>query len=517
MRPMSAGVAQDTPTPPDLLATAEASTARSSVVVSIGSLVSGVLGALLAFLIALIVGEGPETDGFLAAYAVYLALILFGTTLRVALVPILGPTGDVARFRTVAAETVSRVLAVAGLAVLVLVAASPVIGYVLLPGAPGDARDTAALSTAVLGVAAFCQIWGALLSAVLAAVKRFVASAVIYALSSSVTVAVASVLMAVGDVWGAAIGVLAGAAVLLAGHVLYLRTFRFAVVPSWRPAIRRRTWALAALAFAGASLPVCFQLQATISLAAVSGDTGSVTAFSYAYFLTVLLTSTTGGVIGMVTMPDLITALHERGRAAAREYMDAMAPFSVFFYLPLATGYAVFGWPVLDGVFGDALSSETISQLWDVSRILLVMGLVWCLLVPASTIALSLKMFRQLAVIAGAMIVVHFALVVPVSSEGVTAVAAMHAVSGSLVIVLVVLLVFGRDWMRAIGTAVRASLPAAALALVFPALGLAGLADSGVVAACAGLVLGAILYGVLGVALWPSVGRQSLRLLLSRA
>ncbi len=71
---------------------AAASTARSSVVVATSLLLSSLLGGLLALLISVIVGEGPEADGFLAAYSVYLVFILFGSTLRVALVPLFGPT-----------------------------------------------------------------------------------------------------------------------------------------------------------------------------------------------------------------------------------------------------------------------------------------------------------------------------------------------------------------------------------------------------------------------------------------
>ena len=71
---------------------AEASTARTSVVVSVSQLLASLLGALLAVLIAVFEGEGPETDGFLAAYSAYLLFILFGSTLRIALVPLLGST-----------------------------------------------------------------------------------------------------------------------------------------------------------------------------------------------------------------------------------------------------------------------------------------------------------------------------------------------------------------------------------------------------------------------------------------
>jgi peptidoglycan biosynthesis protein MviN/MurJ (putative lipid II flippase) len=499
--------------PPDPLVAAGTSTARSSVVVSIGFLFSGLLGALLAFLIAVIVGEGAETDGFLAAYVIYLAFVLFGSTLRVALVPLLGPTNDAEGFRAVAADSVQRILAVAGLGLLVLLVASPVMGQVLVPGGSPKTQDTAALSTAILAVAAFCQIWAALLSAVLAAVRRFVASAVLYSLSGVVTLAVGAGMMAAVGIWGATIGVLAGATTLLAGHLVYMHRFGFVVLPWWRPALESPTWKLAALAAGGASIPLCFQIDMTISLATVSEQASAVTAYTYAYFLTVLLSSITGGVIGLVTMPNLIAALHEGQPGTLRAYLREMSPFAVFFYMPLAAGYAVFGKPLLDALFEGPLTADTIDLLWDTSRIFLLMGLAWCLLVPVTTIALSLQMYRELAILAACMVAVHAALVIPAGGLGPRAVAVAHAVSGTLVVVMVLVLVFRGDSVQAGLDAVRASLPAGLLALVFPLLGLTALGDGGVAAACAGLLLGAALYVGLGIALWPSVGRRAVTLL----
>ena len=273
---MSSAVAQGEYRAPDPLLAADTSTARSSVVVSVGFLFSGILGALLAFVIAVIVGEGAETDGFLAAYVIYLAFVLFGSTLRVALVPLLGPTADTALFRATAVASVRRILAVAGLGLLLLLVMSPLMGQILVPGASDKTQSTTAISIAILAAAAYCQIWSALLSAVLAAVRRFVASAVLYSLSGIVTLGVGASLMAVVGIWGATVGVLAGALTLLAGHLVYMRRFGFVVWPHWRPALESQTWKLAALAAAGASVPLCFQLDMTISLATIvrAGERG---------------------------------------------------------------------------------------------------------------------------------------------------------------------------------------------------------------------------------------------------
>src|SRR5207244_8669573 len=126
------------PAAPALVAS-EASTARSSVVVSISFLVSSLLGGLLALLIAVIVGAGNDTDGFLAAYSAYLTFILFGSTLRVALVPLLGSTADEAEFRKRAADRVGRLVAAGGVAAAVPPAPSALPGRARVPNAPSAA------------------------------------------------------------------------------------------------------------------------------------------------------------------------------------------------------------------------------------------------------------------------------------------------------------------------------------------------------------------------------------------
>jgi peptidoglycan biosynthesis protein MviN/MurJ (putative lipid II flippase) len=502
--------------PPPLVAR-EASTARSSVVVSASFLLSSLLGGLLALLIGVIVGEGSDADGFLAAYSAYLTFILFGSTLRVALVPLLGSTADEPAFRSRAAERVSRLVAAAGIAAGLLLASSPLLGRALVPSASSATKSTAVASVAILSAAAFCQIWSAALSAVLGAARRFVSSALLYVLSAAVAVSLGSALMALVGIAGAGIGVLAGAVVLLIGHLGYLRRFGFTAVPAWRSALHRETWKLAALAAAGAAVPVALQLDATISLATVSDRPGAVTAYSYAYFVTVLATGITAGVIGLVTMPGLVASLAERGREVADEYLTTTAPFSVFLYVPIAAGYATFGHPLVNAVLEGPLSPGSVDLLWDASRIFLLMGLSWALLAPLTTLALSLGLYARLAWVTAGIVPVHAALVIAASAIGPVTVAGAHALSGTLLVIAIMLLIFGRAALGAVAHALRASLPAAPLALVFPLVGLLGLADGGVAAALAGLVLAGVLYVGLALKLWPSVAGEALRLLRKRA
>lgn len=478
---------------------------------------TAVLGGVLALMIAVIVGEGDEMDGFLAAYSVYLTFILFGSTMRVALVPLLGSTSDEAAFTRRAADRVRRLLGAAAVMSLVLAAASPLLGKVLVPSASSHAQTTAAMSVAILAVAAYCQIWSASLSAVLGAGRRFMSSGLLYVLGSTTALVLSIGLMELIGIAGAAIGVLGGALALLAAHLVYLHRFGFDVLPGWRLAREAATWKLTAKTAAGAAIPMALQLNVTISLALISGKTGAVTAYSYAYFFTVLLSSVTSAAIGLVTMPALVAQLHEHGKGVAVDYVKTVVPFSVFLFVPLAVAYALFARPIVDAVLGGSLTPATVDLLWDASRVFLLMGIAWAVLAPMTTLALSLQMFGGVAAIAALVVPVHLALVVPASAVGPVTVAAAHALAGTILVVMVLVLIFRRRAPAVALVAIRRSLPAAALALVFPALRLVGVDDDTVVQAFIGLVTGGVLYVLLGVMLWPSVGRQSVRLLFSRA
>jgi peptidoglycan biosynthesis protein MviN/MurJ (putative lipid II flippase) len=500
--------------PPALIAH-EASTARSSVAVSASFLIANIFGGLLALLIAVIIGEGPETDGFLAAYSAYLTFILFGSTLRVALVPLLGSTSDESGFRRYASITVGQLIAAGAAVSAMLAVLSPALGYALVPGAGGNAQVTAAVSVAILAAAAWGQIWAAALSAVLVASRRFVTSAALYAAASIATAGFAALMMVAFGITGAATGVLSGALVLLTGHILYMRRFRFGALPMWTRVVRAETWKLVARATSAAAVPAALQVNLSVALAAISDRAGAVTGYAYAYFIAVTISGVTSATLGLTTMPQLVQALRERGSAVAREYLDSVAPFSVLLYLPLAAGYACFARPFLDAILQGPLTPATVDLLWDTSRVFLIMALCWAVFLPAMTLVLSLKMFGKLALMSASIVPVNAALVLAVRDHGQLAVADAQALTGALLVVMIFVLVFrARSAIVALGV-LRRCLPAGALALVFPALALAGF-SGGVGASAAGLLVGAALYAVLAIRLWPSVAGRAVRLLLSR-
>jgi peptidoglycan biosynthesis protein MviN/MurJ (putative lipid II flippase) len=463
-----------------------------------------------------IVGEGPDTDAFFAAYSIYLFFVVFGSTLRVAVVPLLGSVDDERAWRTRAGGVLGRLLGVAAAATIVVVALSPLLGPLVTPGLPGSARVTAAICLAILALASFCQMGAASLASALAAARRFPASAALYVGGAAVTLAFGSGLMVAFGVIGAAVGVLGGSAALLAGHVVYLRRFAFRVVPAPRAARERESWRLTALAAAGAAIALSQQLQLTIALAAVSGHAGAVTAYTYGSFVATLLASVTIYVVGFVMLPGVLATLHARGERAALGYLDFAVPVAFYLYLPVAAAYATFGKPIVEAVLGSSLTAASIDLLWDSSRIFLLMNLSLAILAPASAILLALRRYRAFVVSAASIVLLHAGAVVIASARGPVAVAAVHASLAAALAIPLLGMGFGWQAAPAVGRAVRLSLPAAALALVFPALALLTPAPSGLVPAVALAAAGLLAYLVIGSLAWPSVGGRTLRLLLAR-
>ncbi len=493
----------------------DASSARSSLAVSIGFLLTSLIGGVLNIVVAVIVGEGADTDAFFAAYSVYLFFTLFGAGLRTALVPLLGPTADEAVWRRRAADVVGR-LGGAGAATMVLVAVlSPLIGMALRPGDAGG-RDTAIASVAILAVASYCQIAGASLASVLAGARRFTLSAGLYVAGTATSLVLAIPLMYAIGVLGAPIGVLVGAIVVLGGHRVYLRRFGFRAPPAPRALRSRRTWGIVAMAGAGTSVALTQQVQLTVALVALSDRIGAVTAYTYANFLAGLLASVTIYVVAFVMLPGVLSVLEEQGVAAALGYLDFAVPVAFYLYVPAAAAYAAFGRPVVDAVLGSSLSVASLDLLWDASRVFLLMHLASALLVPAGAVLLAMRRYRAIVPPAVGVFVLYVVALAFAWDAGAVTIAAIHAAAGAALVVPTLAIGFGRPIVPAVARVLWRSLPVAGLALVFPLLAWLAPEPSTLPAALGLSVAGLAVYVVLGFVLWPAVGRRAVLLLLGR-
>lgn len=462
--------------------------------------------------IALVVGVGPDTDAFFAAYSLYLFFALFGSTLRVALVPLMGPVADEGAWRARAENLIARLSGTAGVVVVAVALLSPLLGRVLTPGLP-EASTTAIASLAILALAAYCQIAAAALAAALAAARRFPASALLYVASSVTTLVMATVLLALLGILGAALGVLAGSALLLAGHRAYLARFDFRARPRPTGVRERTTWRMVGLASAGAAIPLAQQFALSIALAAVSGEPGAVTAYTYAYFVGALVSGVTVNAIAFVMVPGMVSAVEKDGERGGAGYLTFAVPVALYLFVPVACAYAFFGLPLLELVFADALGPRGIEILWDASRLFLAMNVGMALLAPGSALVLTLRRYGALVWPSVGLLAVHTAVVVPLAiTQGAVVAAVAHAALGALLLVPVLALGLSRQALRCAAVGLWRALPAAALALVFVPLAVLVPAP-GWLAAAALAAAGLTAYLALGTVLWPAVAGRTLRML----
>jgi O-antigen/teichoic acid export membrane protein len=483
--------------------------------VSITTFVAGLLGAGQALLIAFIVGEGDKTDAFLAAYALYVVFAIFGASIRSSVVPLIGSAGSDAELRMRISEVASRLLVIALLALVVLLIVSPLAGQVLTHGLPADARWTAVLALVVLSPAAFCQIHAATLSAALAAGRRFSLSATLYALSAAVGFGCSALLLELIGVLGAAFGVLAGAILLVVGHSAYLGSFGVRLRPQLRWLRERAQRQLASTLVAGAALLIAFQADLAISLSAISSDESAITAYTYAFYLVVLIVTLGSPALALSTLPDLVGEITRRGTRAAEKHLEKVAPYAFAVVAPLLVALALFGEPVLQGILAHSMSDETVSLMSDLALLLELMALPTTILFLTSAITLALGRSRWFLAVGAAGVLVHAAIVIPLSSLGPRAVAAGHGVSILFLTICLLAATFGRAWPRLVFRALVRSLPAFALSAVFPLLRLVVGSGQDAIEATATATLGLALYAALAVVLWPGVSRAFVDLLKS--
>jgi peptidoglycan biosynthesis protein MviN/MurJ (putative lipid II flippase) len=485
----------------------ETSLSHSSVIVSASLLLAALIGAGQALLVVFIVGEGNDTDAFLAGYSIYFVFAGFGASMRASVVPLLGHADSDEQLRARAADLLSRIRLIGLVALAGLILISPAAGQVLTHGLPADDRWTAVLTVLILSPAAYMQLQAASMSATLTAARRFPYSAALYVVSGVVALAVSAVLLEAIGILGGAFGLLAGAIVLGEGHALYLRRFGVRPRPQRRWLRERELWRLAMALVAGASIGIALQINLAISLAAISSHAGAITAYSYAYFMATVILTISSLPLGLVTLPELVSRIAREGPAAAERHFRRVAPYALAVVAPLLFAYAADGRPLLEAIFADSMSDSTIDLLYDVGLWLSAMIVPAALMVLAAMVALALGRWRQYLLTALAGIAVHAAIVIPLSGLGPRAVAAGHFASSIVMCALVMHAAYGqRAPAVAFGALWRAA-PAFAFATVILLVRLPLGDDPGWAAALGAALAGGLLYCALALRFWPAVGQ----------
>jgi peptidoglycan biosynthesis protein MviN/MurJ (putative lipid II flippase) len=335
---------------PETTATARRSAVHSGILTGVSTLVLNGSGAVAAAILAQKFGRDAATDGFLAAYGVYVTLTLAAQALRLTAVPELTRSEGAA----LGSYAAAILLACVPLTVLAWVFARP-IGEALTGGLPGEAADLAAQALVWFVPAAVGQLLAALAAAALAARDRFVAPAVGFSLGGVAGVVVFVVLAdehgLIALAWGLAVNAAIALGVPLLALGAQLRVLRFA-------GAGRRLLLLAE----AAAVPVALQALYVICLRLASAlGVGSVTSFSYAYFFAAVLVAGTATSLAIISTAELTRRNVDPDEAVAHVVHGAW--LSLVLIAGAAGVFALVGAPIASSVLGDAFSGDVGAEL----------------------------------------------------------------------------------------------------------------------------------------------------------
>src|SRR5215218_11263548 len=299
-------------------------------------------------------GHGVKTDGFFAAYGLYLALVLVAQPLRVVVLPPLTRAREEGRLaEEVGAWALALALVTVPLVAIGVLAPGPV-ARALAGGA--DARHAAADLIPWLAAGAAFQIFAGLLASALAALDDYVVAAAAFALGGIAGLAVIVAFLDHGVVvfgWGALVN-----GVVCVALPLVVATTRGATGRLRVAGVGRRLWWLAV----GVALP--FALQGIYVIAnrfALGLSTGDATTLSYAYLVAAALVAVTASSIALISSVPL-TREGLAGERAGR-HIVAVSWLSLA-AIALAAGiFGVAGAPVAERVLGDAYGGGTGAEL----------------------------------------------------------------------------------------------------------------------------------------------------------
>jgi O-antigen/teichoic acid export membrane protein len=347
----------------------------SPVSVGLGSLATGAvtalaiavqtgLAAVVGVVIARELGRTAETDGFFAAYGVFIVFALAANAFRVTLLPRLARARDA---RRLSAETAGYAVAMATVAlpalVVAILAARP-IADVLTGSGPTEALDAAAEALPWMVVAGIGQFVAGLLASALAALDDYVVAAAGYVTGSVVGLVLILLRIdadgTIAVAWGMALN--AAIATLVPAVWLVRRARSEAMPAAAARADLGRTGGRLLELLSGAALP--FALQAVylvcLPLAAREG-VGAVTSFGYAYLIAAGLVGVTASSLGLVTSVPLTRVGLDPGRVA--RHVDASSWLALVVVAATAGVFAVAGSEIVGRVLGSSYEEDVGSQI----------------------------------------------------------------------------------------------------------------------------------------------------------
>jgi peptidoglycan biosynthesis protein MviN/MurJ (putative lipid II flippase) len=475
-----------------------------SLFISASLLAAAVSGAGVALALTLAEGSKQSVDAVLAAYSLYGIAALLVADGRSALIPLFGPAENDDTFVPRAREAASRTAMTAALAAVAIAALSPLIGPLVTGELSSSAQHKATLALLLLAPAIWLQGRAAVCAAVLNAVGRVRISAVAYILYAVISIGAAVPMVLSWGPLGAPAAILLGSAVLTAVHELYLRRFSFTL--RVRPPLlaQREQWALVSSVLSIAFVGLTMQLQLAFSLRSLPGQTGSITAYVYAYSLIMALLGVTSVTASTVALPDFVRELGrgDAGRTAAR-YVARLSTVTLAAVVPLLALVAAFGLPLLRGIFSGSIAPDKITLLYHLILVFIPMTVLFATTTIATPVVLARGRERTVLLIAASVLALQLAADIVVHGHAL-AVGAAQSIAGILLALLVLVAATDRRAPSTVAAIAVGSAPAFALSLPF--LTGALLSGHAPFAAAAVLAIGCLLlYFALGALLWPSV------------
>jgi hypothetical protein len=322
------------------------------------------LAAVVGVVIARELGRTAETDGFFAAYGVFIVLALAATAIRLVVLP---PLGRARVDRRLGQETAAwaAALAVVALPLLVVAFAAARPAAALLTGfGPDAARDAAESVLPLMVLAAVAQLYAGLAASALAALDDYLTAAVTYIVASVFGLVYILVRVDADGIDAVAVGMAVNGllAVTLPTVALFLRARRESMP---RGAVRPAGEPLGArLLAAGRSTALPLALQAVyvvcLPFAAREG-VGAVTSFGYAYLAASALVAVTSSSLGLVTSVPLTRIGLDPGGVA--RHVVSSSWLALVAAGAAAGVFAVAGTTLVGAVLGDGYLADVGEEL----------------------------------------------------------------------------------------------------------------------------------------------------------
>ena len=344
----------------------------------LGSLASGTLTAVslivvtgaagvVGVVIAREFGRTEETDGLLAAFGVYIVIVVAAQAIRVALLP---PLARAEEDRRLAGELAGYATALLVVSIPLLLAAelaADPLGGLLTGNESVVARSTAADTLQWMVPAGVIYLFAGLAASGLAALDDYATAATGFALGSATGLVFILVRVEQDGIAAIARGTMltASVALLVPASALAIRALRAgvpraAVRPSGPP-LRGRLHSFAV----GAALPIALQLLYVVSLPfAAKQGAGAATSFVYAYLAASSLVTVTAGSLGLVTAVPL--ARTDITVAETVRHVVSSSWFAFVFVAGAAGALAVAGGKVVSTTLGSSYGGGVGADLGQV-------------------------------------------------------------------------------------------------------------------------------------------------------